>query len=273
MLALVCTLAACDGGGGSQTPSEAAVCPPGEFTTVEDNPLGEYRYIVSTPCPEDADARLPAVIVLHGMPSSGPSVQNASNMDVLAEEAGLLAVYPTNPRSRWEAAASGADLEFISDLIDELVETWHADPDRIYVAGTSNGGDMTLAVGANLGDKVAGVAPVVPAGTGEVYDAVAELSAPLPLVAFTGNFDIAYGQAGRDGVDIWLDRADCTATATGTEPSGDGYEVESFSCAGGTPAQIYQVDGGHSWFGTPDMPLPLWASQVLWDFFASQAGP
>lgn len=263
--ALLLTLAACGGGGGDEeTPSEAPGCTPGTFTSIEDNALGGYTYILGTPCPDDPAAQLPAVIVFHGRPSDGPGIQRDSNLDVLAAGEGFLTVYPSSPTRSWEPAAEGGDLEFVSDLVDELVARWQADPARIYVAGHSNGGDMSLAVGANLGDKVAGVAPVTPAGTGDVYDAVGELASPLPLVAFTGDHDVSYRDAGQEGLDIWLGNGECGST--GTE-SGDGYEVESFTCAGGTPAAIYRVDGGHTWFGSPDQPEEFWASQALWDFF------
>lgn len=271
-VALLLALAACDGGGGGgggeeEPPPETPTCTPGRFTSTDDNALGEYTYILGTPCPEDPAAVLPAVIVFHGMPSDGPRVQRDSNLDVLAAEEGFLTVYPTSPTRNWDAAASGGDLEFVSELIDELAAEWQADPARIYVAGHSNGGDMSLAVGANLGDKVAGVAPVTPSGTGEVYDAVAQLASPLPLVAFTGDRDTRFRSAGQEGLDIWLGNGDCDSTGT---QSGDGYEVESFTCAGGTPAAIYRVDGGHTWFGSPDRPEELWASRALWDFFTSQ---
>nr|WP_081687179.1 IucA/IucC family protein [Glycomyces tenuis] len=250
--------------GGEPRPA-AAECETGEFTVVDEEPLGEYAYSLSFPCPE-GEAELATVIVLHGWPGSGWGMRTASNMDVLAEREGFMAVYPSEPNEQWDASADGDDASFLSDLIDTLVEHWSADPERIHLAGISNGGDMTLAASAVLSGEVAAIAPLVPAGTGGVYEAVEGLEAPVPMVALVGEDDSLYLESGMQGLELWFEAGGCSSDGVVEET--EGYTAESWTCEGGVPALLYRVQGGHQWFGSPDRPEPVWASRAMWDFFA-----
>jgi polyhydroxybutyrate depolymerase len=238
-------------------------CEAGEYTEVPEGAIGDYAYSAAFRCPE-TDELLPTVIVLHGMPSNGMMVRASSNMDALAEEAGFLAVYPSNPRNEWDAQADGEDGAFLSDLIDELVADHGADPERIYLTGFSNGGDMTLAAAVGLGDRLAGAAAVVPAGT---YDTIGQMEgvlSPVPLAAFVGTSDPRTD--GRRALEVWRDYGNCTEVE---RTSGAGFEQISWTCTDDAPMVEYQVEGGHVWFGSPDAPDALWASAEIWEFFSA----
>jgi polyhydroxybutyrate depolymerase len=261
---LIVPLAACTG---DEPRPELRDCEPGAFTIVDEVTLDEYTYSLSFPCPDDEGARYPAVIVLHGMPGDGWGARTASNMDVLAEEEGFIAVYPSNPDGRWSPAPEGADVDFIAALIDDLVGTWQVDDERVYVAGFSNGGDMAMAAASAHPDRVAGAAPVALSGTGDVLDAVTAGSEPVPVVAFIGENDTRYGDAGRAVVDAWLEARECNDH--GVMEAVDDWELALWLCAETVPVQIYRVDGGHQWFGSPRQPDSLWASRTLWSFFSA----
>ncbi|GAA1674995.1 hypothetical protein GCM10009830_21940 [Glycomyces endophyticus] len=262
-LACAALLGAC-----AESPDEAAdaapspepvECETGEFTRVEHLPLGEHSYSMSFPCTEEP---LAAVIALHGMPGSGAAVQTASGLDGLAESEGFIAVYPSDPEQQWDAAASGADTDFLGALVDELVAARGADPDRIYLAGFSNGGDMAVAAAVGLGDRIAGAAAVVPSGTGGVLGSVATVATPVPLIAFIGESDPRV--AGASALATWRDESGCAASGT---DAGEGWSSETWACEGGVPMVEYLVDGGHEWFGSERAPVPLWASRTMWEFF------
>ena len=55
------------------------------------------------------------------------------------------------------------DVRFIKTLIHQISASYHIDPDRIYVSGTSNGGFMALRLAVELSDKIAAVAAVAAA--------------------------------------------------------------------------------------------------------------
>jgi polyhydroxybutyrate depolymerase len=259
--ALLLALTACT----ADDPEAAAAldCEPGRFTDVPEAALGDYTYTAAFQCPE-ADAPLPTVIVLHGMPSNGEMVRASSNMDTLAAEAGFLAVYPSNPANEWDAQADGEDAAFLADLIDELVAERGADPERIYLTGFSNGGDMTLAAAVGLGDRLAGAAAVVPAGTHDTLAQVEGLETPIPLAAFVGLSDPRI--EGQAVLEAWRAKAACAAPE---QTSGGDFERSSWTCADDVPMVEYQVDGGHVWFGAPGAADALWASSAIWDFFTA----
>jgi polyhydroxybutyrate depolymerase len=259
--ALLLALTACTAD--DAEPAAALDCEAGQFTQVPEASIGDYTYMAAFKCPE-SDALLPTVIVLHGMPSNGAMVRGTSNMDRLAEEAGFLAVYPSEPGNEWDAEADGDDAAFLSDLIDELVAAHGADPERIYLTGFSNGGDMTLAAAVGLGDRLAGAAAVVPAGTHDTLAQVEGLETPIPLAAFVGTSDPR--KDGQAVLEAWRATAACTAAE---QTSGGDFERASWTCAGDVPMVEYQVDGGHVWFGTPDSTDTLWASAEIWDFFTA----
>ncbi|MFG3339079.1 alpha/beta hydrolase family esterase [Glycomyces sp. NPDC048151] len=238
-------------------------CEPGEFTHAPEAAVGDYTYTRSFTCPED-DALLPAVIVLHGMPGSGVLVQTNSNMDAMAEEAGFMAVYPSNPDREWDAQAEGEDAAFLGELVDRLVDDHRADPDRIYLSGFSNGGDMTLAAAVGLGERLAGAAAVVPSGTFDTLGQVETLETPIPLAAFVGVNDPRV--QGQPVLDTWRTRGECTETESS---SGADFERTAWTCAGGVPMVEYRVHGGHEWFGLPGREDSLWASREIWDFFTA----
>lgn len=264
-VALLLAASACTASEDEASPASAE-CEPEAFDVVDEESLGEYSYSLSRPCPED-DERLATVIVLHTWPGTGWGMRTASDLDVLAEQEGFMAVYPNEPNQQWDADADGDDVAFLSDLIDTLVEQWSADADRIYVAGMSNGGDMALAASAGLGDKIAAIAPLVPSGTGSVYESVTALEEPLPMVALVGELDTEFLDAGMQGLELWFEAGGCSSD--GVVEEAEGYTVESWTCGDGVTALLYTVDGGHQWFGSPTRDYPLWASQVMWDFFSA----
>jgi polyhydroxybutyrate depolymerase len=53
------------------------------------------------------------------------------------------------------------DVQFISSLIDFITNTYSADPNRVYVQGTSNGGHFCIRLAQELPDKVTAIAPML----------------------------------------------------------------------------------------------------------------
>lgn len=266
---LLAALTACTGA----PPSESAAEPKpdtGESGLHEKVGLdGDATYDVYVP-KDRPDAPIPAVLVLHGMPGDGPEARDYSDLDTLAESEGFLAVYPSNPDGKWDADTDGrADLDLIGEVITDLVETWNADPERVYVSGISNGADMALAVGAQLTDEVAAVAAVAPAGTGTIADVVAAAKHPTPAITFLGEFDPRI-ELGRDLMATWRDRADCGEPRTDADKA---MTVDTYRCADDVTVVTHEiVDGGHEWFGTAEEPEPVWASSAMWEFFTETTG-
>lgn len=138
-----------------------------------------FDYIVPTGLDVDA----PLLILLHGGTQNKSSVVDGTTgatawLDV-AEESGILLLIPngtgtdgdTNAASaRWNDCRSDQDggsevddIAFVSGLIDWALghPDFRVDPDRVYVAGASNGGLMSYRVALELGSRVAAVAAFI----------------------------------------------------------------------------------------------------------------
>jgi polyhydroxybutyrate depolymerase len=105
------------------------------------------------------------VIALHGSMGSGQQARAESfgyDFDLLAEQEGLIAVYPQGYLGHWnDCKVKGPflakrekvdDLGFLRALVPRLVEDHNADPTRVYVTGISNGGSMTVCLALQTPD-------------------------------------------------------------------------------------------------------------------------
>lgn len=275
VLALLAVAVGCGGPGeaGSQdkaddrTETKADPGEPGLHKKVKVD--GGKTYDVYVPKGRKLDEPVPAVLVLHGMPGDAAEAREQSGLDALADDEGFLAVYPDNPNGSWTPNPDDeGDSDFVRDIITDLTGTWNADPERIFVSGTSNGGDMALTIGAKLPDLVAGIAAVVPAGTEEVAKVMDAVETPVPLIAFFGGNDPREG-LGLDLVATWRDRVECGKAKT---DKGKQVTVREYACADDTAVVTQEVhEGFHEWFGTAAEPEPVWASAAMWEFFTRQS--
>jgi polyhydroxybutyrate depolymerase len=117
----------------------------------------------------------PVVIGLYGHHQTIDKFRDWLHLDVTADRERFVAVYPEAIERDWSygrpivkatgmPAVNGEpadDLGFIRAIIDNLIETKLADPDRIYVTGLSRGGLMTFTVACALADRIAAAAPLI----------------------------------------------------------------------------------------------------------------
>jgi poly(3-hydroxybutyrate) depolymerase len=131
----------------------------------------------------------PLVLVFHGL---GDTVRNFSAAVEFHEawpEATV--VYPKgNPRddrdgmNGWHGFRDNdenRDLDFVDALLDELPKRYKVDPERIYVAGFSNGGHLTFNL---LLDRPCSFAAFAPVGALAGYVSQAEV--PRPVIYLFG---------------------------------------------------------------------------------------
>lgn len=139
-------------------------------------PEGTRHYIVAQPGP-GAGARLPTVILLHGHGvTAGWMVgrdafagYTSKDWIRLAQREQLLLIAPqgllaSDGKYAWNDCRKDAttnptadDVGFISALIDKAISDHRADPERIHVFGTSNGGGMAYRLGIELGPRLAAI--------------------------------------------------------------------------------------------------------------------
>lgn len=139
-----------------------------------DRPEGMRRYLVVEPDKLAARKR-PLVILLHGHGASAAMMVGVDSLAGyrpqdwirLAERERIMLIAPEGSTAsdgkidwndcRGDAAIRNDDVGFIAELIDNAVARLGADPERIYVFGSANGGAMAYRLGIELGPRLAAI--------------------------------------------------------------------------------------------------------------------
>lgn len=121
--------------------------------------------------------RLPLLLFLHGLGSSGRIAFEGLGLQRLAERERFHLVAPdgtldSRGRRFWNAHPACCDFEKrgvddvarLGGLLDSLAREPHVDPRRLYVVGFSNGGFMAHRLACERGDRIAAIASIAGAG-------------------------------------------------------------------------------------------------------------
>src|ERR1700744_6300694 len=131
---------------------------------------------------------MPVIISLHGGFASPKGMFHLADFRPLAEKEKFIVVCPAS-KHIWHDGGDihGIDdVKFIDHLITYMVNTYHADPERIYITGISNGGFMTTRLACQLHNRIAAIAVVsATLDVGEGYEPVN----PMPVLYIHGTKD------------------------------------------------------------------------------------
>ena len=271
-------------------------------------------YMVYRPETLAADRPVSLVIGLHGANASGLVMSLFSGFNDLADRNNIVMAYPDSYGPLWNdgrvdmdsiAFTNGVDdVQFLVQLIDAMVDGYHVDPRRVYVAGFSNGGMMALRLGIAASDRIAAVACV--SGLLSKHLSMQRPKRPVPLLMIHGTEDrtvpwgggvLMKGKKKRgevlsvlDTVSYWVRNNGCNAQVTvkilpdkDTRDGTVGFLV-TYDCPD-PDNEVLLVSiqgGGHTWPGA-EASLPgihegktsrdLNASQFIWDFFSRHKLP
>ena len=114
----------------------------------------DYPYALFIPESLKAKAKIPLLVVLHGLGSSGETTLPAW-VERLNNEFAVLC--PTYPMGAWWARPAE---EMVLSLIDQLRQQYNLDTDRIILAGLSNGAIGAYMIGMFNPDRFAGLLPI-----------------------------------------------------------------------------------------------------------------
>jgi polyhydroxybutyrate depolymerase len=184
------------------------------------------------------------------------------------------------------------DIAYFDQLIDRLIDTHGADPNRIYMTGGSNGGMMTYVYAVQRPQKLAAIAPVV----ASMFSFDTKPATPLPILIINGAKDeevpIEGGmsrnpivrraqQAPFKSIDevakFWV-----SANASLSEPlvSVDGtVTTKSYEATDGGAVTEVVIDsaGGHGWPGARtrrdgNQPIRSFSgAERVWEFFTDKS--
>jgi polyhydroxybutyrate depolymerase len=229
------------------------------------------RYLLHRPAADTARLR-PLVIAFHGRGSDPEELRAQSRLAEDARARGMLIAFPEGLHQGWGAGTRPTrqrpdpdlDVRFAEALVDELVRTERADPERVYAVGFSNG-SMALRTAAQRPDLLAGAAAVsgqLPSGPAAVRPA-----GPVPVMIVYGAEDPVRPLGGwpsppPDPVEpitpTLSARASAQAFATAggagrpVTTAGKGYDRTVWRLKG-SPATVQLLvvhGGGHTWPGS-----------------------
>ncbi|MGY4536992.1 polyhydroxybutyrate depolymerase [Mucilaginibacter sp. UYNi724] len=249
------------------------------------------RYIPQTAKKEII--KMPLVISLHGGFATPKGQFHLADFRRLADKDKFIVVCPAS-KHIWHEGRNNKgidDVKFIDQLITYMVKTYHADPQRVYVTGISNGGFMTSRLACQLSNRIAAIAVV--AGSMNENEGYAPVK-PMPVIYMHGTKDPVFSNKGgkffgrltysQDRViKLWATIDKCSSTPVVSslpDTANDGTSIvkEEYSNPNnGVKVVGYTINnGGHTWPGGWQY-LPrfivgkttknLDACQVIWDFF------
>jgi polyhydroxybutyrate depolymerase len=300
-LALAPLLAGCGGSASSATPPSAveatvtvtATATAAALATPSPSPRAGLRitdgqidvdgrtrdYRVVTP-PDVADrGPLPLLLALHGWTQTMSDAERIGGFDMMAMDPGAVVVYPQGYGSSWNAGGCCKpanvegidDVGFIVALIDRMEADYPVDPERVFIVGGSNGGEMAERAACELSDRIAAIADVIGTLLVDCHP-----SQPVSVIGIHGSADVQIPILGgltgdaschedpcpafASVMQSWRQIDGCTGEPTVT---GDASTIETTwtTCAGGTAVTFIKAIGkGHEWYtSNPDDRAVTWA--------------
>lgn len=138
---------------------------------------------------------VPLMFNLNGDDSEGILQEVFSEMNLVADTAGFLVVYPDASEGKWSSGFVGAqyiwvdDVGFMEMLIDSIQKDFRVDPSRIYATGFGQGAFMSFRLACELDDRIAGIGAI----TGNMavdMESYCTGSRPMPVVHLHGDLDV-----------------------------------------------------------------------------------
>jgi polyhydroxybutyrate depolymerase len=258
------------------------------------------KYLIYVPDSYDPKTASPLVFSIHGFVQWPAHQRTMSGWNKLADEYGFLVVYPqgTGFPLRWstwpsedDPGSMAEDLEFFSDLIEYLNQSYNIDHTRIYANGMSNGGGMSHLLACELSEDIAAIGGV--AGAYLYPWENCRPPRPIPLIAFHGVDDPIVPYSGgpsrddqfeflpvEDWAAKWAEHNSCSNSPESIQITGEISRISYSNCKRDGEVVLYRIaGGGHTWPGGEK--LPLWiagytnqdinATALMWEFFSKHS--
>lgn len=243
--------------------------------TLKHNGL-DRAYLLHAPPGYDPSRPSALVIALHFYPGVGASMRELAGLDAKADKDNVLIAYPDGVGGGFNAlvcCGSQDDVGFLTALTDHLVQTWRADPNRVFLTGISNGGDMSFRAAVEGTGRFAAIGVVSGGYSGKLATAESYVpTSPVSVITFIGGQD-RYASIFQTGVRTWQQRLTCRPSPKASGVPGVTRTLAS--CADGSEVSVYTIpDMGHSWPGAPSGQLAapaagVSATDLMWEFFAA----
>lgn len=256
-----------EGSGGTSTGSGGApadavrsagcgVAPPTDGKLTIDVGGTEREYILTLPDEYDPDHPYRLIFGFHGAKYDAEWVANGEEPLTgpyfgLADEANGSAIFVAGQANgSWNAG----DLDYVTTLLDKFEAELCIDESRVFAAGFSMGGIMTVRIGCAMGDVFRAIAPMSPNLPSDCEDS----AEPIAYWSSHGLSDTTIlPEQGALARDEFLARNGCSDATVPASPDGC---VSYEGCSAGNPVGYCTFDGEHE-------PAPF-AGVAIWAFFS-----
>lgn len=222
-------------------------------------------------------SRMPLVVMLHGAGQTAEDFASGTMMNEVAEEHGVIVVYPEQPWSanvsrswNWYLEADQKRNEgepaLIAGITRRVIADFPVDDARVYVAGLSSGGAAAAVMALAYPDLFAaacihsGLASGAATGLVSAFKAMRvggrsrTVASPraVPTIVFHGDRDAIVNHANAAQVVIQMtgDRTLALVADKGRSDGGVGYTRNVSSDGGGAQVEEWILHGGgHAWSG------------------------
>ncbi len=208
----------------------------------------------------------PLLISMHGYNQDINYQRTQTQWELIAKENNFVIVYPAGINNAWDISGT-TDIDFILAIIDEMVDRYRIDRDRVYLSGFSMGGMMTYYAATEIADKIAAFAPV---SGYPMQGADTNSSRPVPIIHIHGTADDVVPYSGvATCLNAWVARNGCPATAQVTTPypPGSSYsDSKSYWGPGFDSVEVVLISlaGKGHWHSIEENGVN--SSQEIWDF-------
>ena len=149
--------------------------------------------------PADVNPRSSLVIVMHGYMGSANRIMDYSGFNDIADREDFIVVYPEGTIDQHgyrffnvgyddHATSTVDDLGFISSLTSDLQKQLGVTPQRTFIVGMSNGGDMAYFIACNHSELYGAMASVTGVLMKHIHDECIPAK-PLPVLQIHGTDD------------------------------------------------------------------------------------
>lgn len=182
VIAAVCLLCGC---GPSQTRKAAALGEQREMTMSREVDV-KLNYLLYLPKDYNEDKAWPLMVFLHGAGERGNNLEQVKlhgppKLIAEGQDFEFIIVSPQCPADKWWV---GMDSHIIA-LVDEMMEKYKVDANRVYLTGLSMGGYGTWNVAGNDPERFAAIVPIC----GGSKSLLAARLKNVPIWAFHGEKD------------------------------------------------------------------------------------
>ncbi|MCQ4617028.1 dienelactone hydrolase family protein [Corynebacterium sp. CCUG 18816] len=231
-------------------------------------------YNVVLPSGYEEGKSYPVIIGYGGWQHTADQMQGYAHLESAAAGRAIV-VYAEGESQAWAGApyartSTREDIAYTRAIIDDLVEHYGANRDRVSAVGLSNGGGMVASLACHAPELVNGIASVAGAYYNPTVEGCKSGSVPTLIMHGTNDNVVGYDGGTRHGAafrsvndvfNLFMDKNGCIAGSATETRLGN---VTTLSPACGARTELQRVEGGgHTWFTDPS------ASTATVDFLLS----